>query len=84
MTNPDALRAIVADEAYVLVPRRHRGASLVPLPVGLMARQEVEDLMRRRDALLRGLVEPRWPANERTCAGCGFRHRCGWAPSAES
>jgi CRISPR/Cas system-associated exonuclease Cas4 (RecB family) len=83
MAMEDELRAIVADEAYVLVPRRHRGTPLVPLPVSLMARQEVEDLMRRRDALLRGLVEPRWPASERTCSTCGFRSRCGWSSSAE-
>jgi CRISPR/Cas system-associated exonuclease Cas4 (RecB family) len=77
------LRATVAAEAYVLVPRGHRGTSLTPLPVSLMARQEVEDLMRRRDALLRGLVEPRWPASDRTCSTCGFRDRCGRPPLAE-
>jgi CRISPR/Cas system-associated exonuclease Cas4 (RecB family) len=76
----DELRATVADEAYVLVPRGRRGTSLIPLPVSLMAREEVDDLMRRRDALLRGLVEPRWPASERTCRACGFRNRCGREP----
>jgi CRISPR-associated exonuclease Cas4 len=83
MAMVDALGATVADVAYVLVPRRHQGNSLVPLPVSLLARHEVEDLIRRRDALLRGLAEPRWPASERTCSACGFRERCGRAPSAE-
>lgn len=78
----DELRATVADQAYVLIPRGRRCTSLIPLPVSLMAREEVDDLMRRRDALLRGLVEPRWPASERTCRACGFRDRCGWAPKA--
>lgn len=80
MAMEDELHATVADEAYVLIPRGHRGTSLIPLPVKLMAREEVEDLMRRRDALLRGLVEPRWPASQRTCRACGFRDRCGRAP----
>jgi CRISPR/Cas system-associated exonuclease Cas4 (RecB family) len=80
MAMEDELHATVADEAYVLIPRGHRGTSLIPLPVNLMAREEVEDLMRRRDALLRGLVEPRWPASQRTCRACGFRDRCGRAP----
>ncbi len=70
MAMEDEMHATVADEAYVLIP----------LPVNLMAREEVEDLMRRRDALLRGLVEPRWPASQRTCRVCGFRDRCGRAP----
>lgn len=84
MAIEDELRATIADEAYVLVPRGYRRTSLIPLPVRLMARQEVEDLMRRRDALLRGLVEPRWPANERICRDCGFRERCGRARSEAS
>ena len=80
MAMEDELHAIVADEAYVLIPRGPRGTSLIPLPVNLMAREEVEDLMRRRDALLRGLVKPRWPASQRTCRACGFRDRCVRAP----
>lgn len=83
MAMEDELRATIADEAYVLVPREHRGTSPIPLPVSLMARQEIEDLMRRRNALLRGLVEPRRPASARTCRTCGSRDRCGRAPSAE-
>lgn len=62
----DELRATVADEACVMVPRGRRCTSLAHLPVSLMARQGVEELIRRRDALLRGLVEPSWPASERT------------------
>jgi hypothetical protein len=83
MAMKDDLRAAVADETYVLVPRGHRGTSLIPLRVSLMARQEIDGPMRRRQASLRGLVEPRGPASERTCHTCGFRDRCGRAPSAE-
>lgn len=63
MAMEDELRATVADETYVMVPRGRRGTSLAHLPVSLMAREVVEELIRRRDALLRGLVEPRWPAS---------------------
>jgi CRISPR/Cas system-associated exonuclease Cas4 (RecB family) len=72
----DVVGGTVADEAYVLVPRRRHGRSLLPLPVKLLTRREVEDIARRRNALLGELVTPRWPASEQVCSLCAFRQRC--------
>ncbi|RJG00600.1 PD-(D/E)XK nuclease family protein [Noviherbaspirillum sedimenti] len=65
----------VARQAYVLVQQAGQ-LQKVPHRVTLLAHDEVVALVKRREAILIGMVEPQYSRWPKLCRQCAFRQQC--------
>lgn len=67
---------LVAPFGYVVVRRPIKAAPYAAHRVDLMTGAGVLDLVRRREDILAGRVEPRHASHRATCRTCAFRSEC--------
>ncbi|HCY63264.1 MAG TPA: hypothetical protein DHV59_10635 [Oxalobacteraceae bacterium] len=69
------IRETVARQAYVLVQQTGHPQK-TPHLVTLLAQDEVVALVKRREAILAGMVEPQYTRWPKLCRQCAFRQQC--------